>query len=190
MLMKTNFYDEKAPDVARVLDAPASMRLAERLMIYALVVGLEPGRVLEIGTARGGTAWIIVQAMNHVGHGRLVCVDPDPLWDDELQPGLSERAVLVRGRSPEAIPECAQVAGGNFDMALIDGDHSYHAVTADIDAVMPHLAAGGRLLFHDWNYEPVAQAIYDALERWPSLSDAGPLTMKRIARDITQAGVF
>ncbi len=175
-MIRTNIYNETWPDLTGVFDAPALMRQHERLLIYALVTGLRPDRVLEIGTDVGGTAWIMVQAMTESGHGRLVCVDPRPTaWMDVSRAAMSERAVLVQGRSPEALAACYQAAGGEFDLVLIDADHEYEAVLADIEGVLPYVRDGGRILVHDYLYPPTLHAIHAALYRHIDVSDGGIL---------------
>jgi len=178
--MLDNYYNERQPNVERIFQAPAIMRYAERVMIYALVLGLEPERVLEIGTAHGGTAWIIVQAMDDVGRGELICVDPEPTWTWEINDDIAHRATLVTGKSPGALAECARLAGGPFDLVLIDGDHSTDAVRADVEGVLPYVSGRGRLVFHDWHHPPVWDAIQTSLAWHTNLFDAGRLTVAEI----------
>lgn len=187
--MRFNYYDEVVPQFGDVLSVPSKMRLHERLLMYSLVAGLEPARMLEIGTDQGGTARIIVEAMRYVGHGKLVCVDPAPVWNDDLH--LTGNATLIVGSSPQALPECYQAAGGLFDMVLIDGNHEYDFVMADLRGVMPYLADGSRILLHDYLYPPVMRAIRDCLNENANVIDGGPLTKQPIDyQGLTQGGLY
>ena len=172
-LNRPNLYRlHSAERVGAVYGAPSDMRVDERLFLYAFVRGFRPHRALEVGVARGGSAMITTNAMEEVGHGRLVGVDPAPnlkvAWKD-----LHGRFTLVRGPSPDAIKEAREAAGGLFEFVLIDGLHNYDAVGKDIAAVLPHLADGAYVLFHDSFHYGVAEAIREAVEANPGLVDCG-----------------
>ena len=50
-----------AESLERVLDADAELLGVERVLLYSLVFGLRPQRVLEIGTFKGGSADVMVR---------------------------------------------------------------------------------------------------------------------------------
>jgi predicted O-methyltransferase YrrM len=155
-------------------DAPVWMSMQERVMLYALVAGLQPRTVLEIGTFKGGSTMIMCAALDDLGDGQIVCVDPDPRVDPEHWASIEHRATMIARPSPEALAEAAARAGRPFDFALIDGDHSTEGVVRDIDATLPTLADDAYLLFHDVHYFRVADAIKRALDRYADvLCDAG-----------------
>ena len=58
-----------------VQTAPALMTVSERVVLYSLIFGLRPQRILEIGTKLGGSALVIGAALDDIGAGQLVCVD-------------------------------------------------------------------------------------------------------------------
>jgi len=153
--------------------APAQLLMAERLLLYALVIGLRPQRCLEVGTAQGGSAIIICAALDEIGLGQLVMVDPAPQIAPEHWARMAHRAVLVTGPSPEALSEARQLAGSQFDFVFIDGDHSFDGVLKDIEGVMTLLDTGGYICFHDAHYFEVKEAIDEALRRYPFLVDCG-----------------
>lgn len=43
--------------------------------------------------------------------------------------------------------------GTKLALLIVDGDHSYEGVRADMLAWLPHLAAGGYVFFHDYSAE-------------------------------------
>jgi predicted O-methyltransferase YrrM len=159
--------------------APVWMTRAERLALFALAFGLRPQRYLEIGTFRGGSALVVEAAMSAAGNaaGRLICVDPAPQIAPEHWQRLMSRTTLLTARSPECLPAALATAGGPFDLALIDGDHSYAGVLADAEGALPLLADGAYMLFHDNFYPEIGAALRDFAARHAGrVLDAGPLT--------------
>lgn len=143
--------------------APVLMTIAERVVLYGLVVGLQPERCLEIGTCQGGSAMITVAALDDLGAGSLSCVDPNPLVKPEHWRAIAHRATLFQAPSPGILPIVTRAAGGKFDFALIDGDHSTAGVVRDTEGVLPHLENKAYLLFHDAYNSEVAEGIAIAL---------------------------
>jgi hypothetical protein len=170
--------DVGLPDrVAALLDAPAELLLPERLLLYSLVRGLRPARCLEIGTHFGGSTTITCAALDDIGAGRLVCVDPNPLVPDDVWARVAHRATLLRGWSPDALVEAYTSAGGDFQFVFIDGDHTHAGVVRDVEGVLEVSAPGAHLLFHDSHYWEVSNAIDECLRRWPTrLVDGGTLS--------------
>lgn len=160
-----------------LLDAPAELLLPERLFLYALVHGLRPQRCLEIGTHFGGSTTITAAALDDVGHGVMVCVDPDPLVPSDVWTKVAHRATMIRGRSPEALAQAYTAANGAFDFIFIDGDHTRDGVTRDIEGVLHVSTPGAHLLFHDSHYWEVGEAIDACLAASPErLLDCGTLS--------------
>src|SRR4051794_20783279 len=155
--------------------APAWMSMSERVLVYALVTGLQPERILEIGTFQGGSTMIMCAALDDLGSSaRIVCVDPDPRIEAGDLETFQHRATIVAEPSPDALVRARDIAGGAFDFALIDGDHSYEGVLRDIDATLPALAAEAHIVFHDAHYHLVRAAIDEAVRRLDGrLDDAG-----------------
>jgi predicted O-methyltransferase YrrM len=175
-LARADLYRLDTPErVGVVFTAPSDMRVDERLFLYSFVRGLKPQRALEIGVARGGSAAIITNAMeDNGGGGRLVGIDPTPDLRIDLK-HLHGRYTLLKEYSPQAIPAARQAAGGPFDFVLIDGLHMYDQVTKDIAGVLPYLADGAYVLFHDAFHYGVATAIREAAEATETLVDCGYL---------------
>ncbi len=163
--------------VRHLLDAPAELLLPERLLMYSLVRGLRPERCLEIGTHFGGSTSITCAALDDVGAGRMVCVDPNPLVPADLWATLAHRVSMIRGTSPSALPEAVALAGGVFDFVFIDGDHTHAGVVRDVEGVLTVAAPGAHLLFHDSHYWEVRDAIDECVTRYAGrLVDAGTLS--------------
>lgn len=153
------------------------MVMPERVLLYAVVAGLAPERVLEIGTFRGGSALIIAAALDDVGGGQMWCIDPDPRVEEADWRRIEHRATMIAEPSPEALTKAREAAGGAFEFALIDGDHSLDGVRRDIAATLPVLADEAWILFHDSWYHEVKDAIDEAIAAAPTqLHDGGLLS--------------
>jgi hypothetical protein len=160
-----------------VFNQSSWMEFCERVLLYGLVYGVRPKRVLEIGTFQGGSALIIAAALDDIGDGVMVCVDPNPRLPQENLDRISHRASIVAAPSPEALLKAEQVAGGKFDFALIDGDHSYDGVIRDVEGTLPALQPNTYLLFHDAHYDPVRRGINTMLAKYPfELQDCGMMS--------------
>jgi predicted O-methyltransferase YrrM len=146
----------------------------ERLGLYALVAGLQPTTMLEIGSAEGGSASIAVKAMDAINKGRLFCIEPHPKIEPEVWAAIEHRATLIEGFSPYVTPEVAQMAQAPFDLVFIDGYHNEEQVGKDIDGCLPFLADTAYLLFHDSYNDEVRRGVDAAIQRHPAvLQDCG-----------------
>ena len=159
-----------------IYDAPAHLTMPERFLLYSLIYGLRPASVLEIGTAQGGAAMIICAAMDAVGSGRLVCVDPAPQVTPDHLAHLSHRVSFLSAASPEAVTKAHELLGSPFDFIFVDGDHTYSGVLRDIEAVSPFVHEGSYVLFHDVHYFEVQEAIDEACKHLPFI-DCGLLSL-------------
>lgn len=161
-----------------IASAPVWMTRAERLLLFTLAFTLRPARYLEVGTLKGGSALLVNAAMEAAGgDGRLICLDPNPQVSDDHWATLRRRATLLRGFSPDALPEAKQLAGGSFDLILIDGDHTAAGVVRDATGALTVAAPGAHLLFHDAFNADVGSGIDEFVRAHAGrVIDVGPLT--------------
>ncbi|MGH7232104.1 MAG: class I SAM-dependent methyltransferase [Nitrospiraceae bacterium] len=162
--------------------APAEMLWEERLLLYTLVRGLKPKRVLEIGVYHGGSTAIISDALDQNGCGMLSSIDPHPDLKIDWE-SVAHRVVLYRGYSPAILKEVHDAAGGHFDFCFIDADHSYGGVLRDAIGVMPYMAPGSYILFHDAHFADINAAIDDFLLTRTGITDCGILSTERSGLD-------
>jgi predicted O-methyltransferase YrrM len=169
-IKRPNLYRLDTPErVGVIFTAPSDMRIDERLFLYSFVRGFQPERVLEIGTFQGGGGAIMANALEEIGgRGRIVAIDPEPDLRVK-EKDFHGRYTVIRKFSPDAIPEAREQVGGPFDFALVDGLHTYDQVKRDIAGLLPHLADGAYVLFHDAFHYGVATAIREAVEGEPRL---------------------
>ena len=162
--------------------APALMAMSERVVLYSLVVGLRPQKCLEIGTHRGGSALIIVAALDDIGQGSLACVDLAPAIEADDWRAIAHRTVLHPGASLGVLAEMARGSGGRFDFALIDGDHSTPGALGDIQAVLPVLEDAAHIVLHDAHNDKVSEAIILAVGNpGNGLTNCGMISAEKFA---------
>ena len=156
-----------------VLESRALLAWRERVYLYAAVFARAPERCLEVGVFEGHSSKIIHAALADLGRGRLVAVDPDPKvtfdWDREV----GDRAMLVRGRSPDDLAAATDAAGGPFDFVFLDAFHEYEDVLADLRGIVGVTRPGAMILVHDAYYEPSRAAMDDAIVDGLPLTDCG-----------------
>ena len=118
------------------------------------VAALKPKIILEIGTARGGTALIWA----HIAEKKLVTCDLlDKRGFADLvrafpPPGSQcDVSVLIGdSHSPEFLERVRKELDGELvDFLFIDGDHTEAGVTQDYEFYSPLVRPGGLIAFHD-----------------------------------------
>jgi len=148
---------------------------AQRVFFWSFIYGVCPERYLEIGTASGGSAKLVMSAILALGlenfHG--VCIDPEFEISPRLKEYLEPRFTFFEELSSlKVMKKARQQANGLFDVILVDGDHSYDYALADIALAVPFLRPGGYLLVDDAGYYQVRDAVQYAVESF-CLVDAG-----------------
>jgi cephalosporin hydroxylase len=141
---------------------------AEIVGLLRLLEQSPPRRIVEIGTATGGTLFMLTQVA--APDATIVSVDLPggrlggasssvrnryPHWRTRLYRGFGreeQKVYVVRADSHDAttvqnvrrrLPE------GRVDFLFIDGDHSYEGVRRDFELYSPLAAAGALVAFHD-----------------------------------------
>lgn len=155
---------------------PSDMCEPDRLMLYAIVRGLRPERVLEIGARWGGGARIISAALESSGFGRAVGIDPEPKAFRPSSRDLHDRYQLLVGYSPQAIPAAVEKLQGPIDLAFIDAMHTHDHVLADFRGVIPFMSEASHVLLHDTFHVGINQAVEEVLADNPSFTDCGFIT--------------
>ena len=149
--------------------------MPDRLLLYTLVYSLRPDHCLEIGAADGGSSRITCAALDALGKGTLVSVDPSPEVPLDQRAAIAHRATLIETAMPEALIECRERSGGPFEFVFFDGDRSYENVRRDIEGVVPHLSDDAHLLFSGARFAEGEEAIDESLTRHP-FQDCGMLS--------------
>lgn len=156
---------------------------------YCITV-LKPKTVIEVGSFKGTSAiWMTQKCLTYQSDVEVICVDtflgeynfyvhPDFMHvmpkknylPNLLQTFLSN--VVNVGLQPYITPvvidshnayQIMKAWGIVADMIYIDGCHEYNAVVNDIKDYRELLRPNGIMVFDDFRYQPVQQAIKDTL---------------------------
>jgi predicted O-methyltransferase YrrM len=147
-------------EIADVRASPAplvaSQRREELLPFLDRVERLRPTRICEIGTAGGGTLFLLT---------RVATADAVLVYVDLELPWFAERARARLGREGQRVVGLTRdshdpatrdgvvdaLGGEPLDVLFIDGDHSYEGVRADFELYAPLVRSGGIVAIHDVN---------------------------------------
>ena len=141
------------------------MQLSREIRSFLTLLEADPPRaVLEIGTGRGGTLFLLAQVAHD--DALLVSIDePGGAYAFGGRPEYKRRARLYRalGRDRQRIVYIAgdshrdetrtevleALRGELLDLLFIDGDHTSEGVERDFKMYSPLVRAGGLVAFHD-----------------------------------------
>ena len=102
------------------------------------------GQILEIGTRDGASTSAFLLGLEFAG-GHLTSIDPDErcasLWRHPQWTFICDTSLAIRFQS--------EFHSGQFDLALIDGDHTEPAVIGDLYNCYHWVRPGGLILVHD-----------------------------------------
>lgn len=161
-------------------------------LIGLLAGAVRPRNALEIGTGSGKSTFSIAAQLQE--DGSLITVDAPLEWHDPSSymddATLTETSNFTRAyRIPDwdssplvekitAIREDSRSLDYSrfdfqFDFVFIDGSHSEEAVRQDTEQVIPYLADGAVLLWHDYGSSKLSHGVtaylheFSARSRWP-----------------------
>lgn len=122
----------------------------EKMILYNEIKKLKPKNIIETGTHRGLTTLYMLAAVAENKKGFINTADPFE-WgaggNFRKFPELEKLVKYHQIPGKDMIPMC----GPNIDFAFIDGFHEKHIVLEEIRALLPELAPGAVVYFHDTN---------------------------------------
>ncbi|WGU94544.1 class I SAM-dependent methyltransferase [Paenibacillus dendritiformis] len=93
-----------------------------------------PATIVEVGCAQGWNTLNLLSYVQSVPQGRLIAVDPSPLFDvGALQQQFGSAFVMIPDFSLNVLPQM-----GPCDAALLDGDHNWYTVYHELKALERH----------------------------------------------------
>jgi predicted O-methyltransferase YrrM len=138
---------------------------SEIVALLEMVRDLRPRRLLEIGTASGGTLFLFATVVPT--SAKLVSVDLEPFRYHPCNPtrlrfyrrfarrNQTIRVLKANTHDIATVARVKQELGGPVDFLFIDGDHSYEGVARDAELYLPLVRSGGIAAFHDICPDPV-----------------------------------
>jgi predicted O-methyltransferase YrrM len=141
---------------------------AEIVSLLRLLEQSPPMSIAEIGTATGGTLFMLTQVAapdativsvdlpgGRVGGASSLARNRYPLWRTRLYRGFgrhdqSLHVIRADSRDASTVEEVRRrLPEGQVDFLFIDGDHSYEGVRRDFELYSQLAADGGLVAFHD-----------------------------------------
>jgi predicted O-methyltransferase YrrM len=164
----------------------------EILGFLSIVDDLNPEIVLEIGTAGGGTLFLLSRFSSPTA--TVFSIDLPKLMTC-LRPIVyksfakdHQRIHVIRSDSHDAKTLARikkKLNGRNVDCLFIDGDHRYQGVRKDFDMYAPLVRKGGIVSFHDIVPGPVTH-VGGVPEFWSEIKSRYPWT--EFVKDWSQQG--
>ena len=140
---------------------------SERMELYKAVLETTAGAVLEVGSWKGKTTLVLIEAAKQVGK-HVYSVDPYP---EELEskveayaPGICARMKgefrrnVLNGEFDNitqfnnTLGDCIDKLPQELSVVFIDGLHEYGAVENELKLVYPRLVECGRVYIHDTSW--------------------------------------
>lgn len=159
--------DRRVEDVVRfpaMRHQPGSIGYVEKLVLGELLLIAQPRLIVETGTLHGYTTRFLAEAiqLNDLGPCRVVSFDlphvveavrrEEPFFDAHPE------VELVGGDLPGSLARflSALPPGEQIGLAVIDAEHTYGAVHAELELLHPYLTPGAYVFCHDYK-EGVAE---------------------------------
>lgn len=186
------------------------IQLPEDIVRYQEVVyALKPDVIIETGIAHGGSAVLSASLLKLIGKGRVVAVDIDIRAHNRQRiegHALAPLITLIQGSStaPEIVDRIKrEIDPGESVMVVLDSNHSYEHVTAELEAYGPLVTVGSYIVSTDgimrdlvdvprgdlsWKKDNPAQAAIDFCSRHPQFAleqPSWPFNESTLKRNVT-----
>jgi predicted O-methyltransferase YrrM len=194
-----------------VEDIPGFLEFADRHALVAAALDVlqreVPGDFVEVGSYQGRSTVPLGKVVRDLARNgrRVLTIDPHAGLLD--MPGGTQRQVapslaqLHHYLEAYGVTAWVDVHVGTVDtaplpaqisLAFIDGAHDRASVLHDADMLLPQMADGGLMLFHDYNgdFPGVAAAVdafYERHARLDWLTPAGSLARLRVRKQAERA---
>lgn len=155
-----------------VYNAQTHLSTPERLFLYSIVRGARPQRVLEIGSALGGSAAIIASALEDNGFGEIISIEPIRRVDPTMACYFG-RFRLIESAAPDGIEEAARLAAGKFDFVFYDGPNVHTEASNILAAITPYVSERAYIVIDNGFHYGVHKAVVDTMEADQRFHDCG-----------------
>ena len=154
--------DERTVAALGLPEMTGGVNPGDQRALHALVLGLRPSAILEVGTHIGCSTVSLALAARRVGAHILSC-DVADVNDETRRPWVrygspkAPRALLeqagcgsvVEFRTADSLV-FLRSSGPEFDLIFLDGDHSAGTVYRELAAACVVLRPGGCIVLHDY----------------------------------------
>ena len=189
----------RACDIERQLDGRLATTIEDMLLrtLVARAVKSKSVHVLEIGTLFGTSSAIIFDALKpHFDNIHLSLLDPLDGYYNRAEPDIltgqvvdeetlrrnlsrvgveDDQITLIKQLSTD--PDAIEAAGQQqYDVLVIDGDHSYAGVKADFENYVEFVKLGGYIVFDDYgspDWPDIKRYVDTELENHPTVTAVG-----------------
>jgi cephalosporin hydroxylase len=159
------------------------LQLPEDLLrLQEVIVAIRPDVIVETGVFNGGSTVFHASLCRLLGHGRVIGIDinvPREVREAVKNHVVGAHVTLIQGSSTDPMVldrVYALIRPQDKVMVILDSDHSYAHVTAELEAYAPLVSVGSYLLATDG----VMQDLADTPLGKPDWRDDNPA---RAARD-------
>lgn len=155
----------------------------ELIELAKIIESKKPKTVLEIGTARGGTLFLVSQLA--ADDSLIISIDlPDgmygggyPKWKIPYYKSFikkNQRIELIQGdsHSLEIQQQLSSILNGRkIDYLFIDGDHTFEGVKQDFDTYTKYVESNAVIAFHDIVKDRSEHPNHFVHEYWESIKN-------------------
>lgn len=120
-------------------------------LVKALLIASGARTVLETGCFMGHTSRVLLETLEDLGGGDLILCEIDEARARYLNGTFGDMSDLtsVRVRQQDAFTVIRELPDGWLGFAFVDDDHQKAHVAEEIEALLPKMAPGGIITFHD-----------------------------------------
>jgi cephalosporin hydroxylase len=148
-------WNQKYPYTFSWLGRPIIQLPEDMLRMQEIVWNLKPDVIIETGVAHGGSLMLFASLCKVIGKGRVVGIDIEIRRHNRLAieaHPLSDLITLIEGSSiaPEVVAAArAQIPPGGVVLVVLDSNHSYAHVRAELEAYSPLVSVGSYIVATD-----------------------------------------
>ena len=133
-----------------------SIGFVEKMIIGELLIIAQPKLVVETGTFHGSTTKFVCEFLkkNKLPDCRIAAFDMPQVVQEihgrDPYFASQDNVELVGGLLPASLKKYLENSTQMVGLAIVDGDHSYKGVLADLETLAPYMEPGGYIFAHDY----------------------------------------
>lgn len=141
-------------------------------ILQEIIFEVKPDYVVEAGNYHGGSSVLWAMLLEQINPaGRVISVDIEDRREDAARdlPIARERVEFIQGSSidPAIVSQVHERVAGGSCVVILDSNHAYEHVKAEIDAYAPLVPEGSYLIVQDTLAGPV-YAVHEFIDANPA----------------------